>query len=108
MLSVKLLFFIIINPYHLFLLYLFFSEVQLKDVHGDKPSSIIEIPSLDSTISTNKPPVLIRKSHLWSEMMPHFNPFMNPMNVMDSAMFMGQVSINNTYDLTYINQIYSL
>jgi len=49
---------------------------------------------IDANISSNKPPVPVRTSPLWNEIMPQFNPFnlINPMNVMDSAMFMGQVS----------------
>lgn len=47
-------------------------------------------------MSANKPPVPVTTSPLWNEIIPQFNPFnlMNPMNVMDSAMFMGQVNIN--------------
>lgn len=69
-----------------------FSEVQFTDIHGDKPS-LIDLP-IDANISSNKPPVPVRTSPLWNEIMPPFNPFnlINPMNVMDSAMFVGQVS----------------
>lgn len=72
----------------------FFRELQYADIQGDKPSSLLDLP-IDANISTNKPPVQVRSSPLWNEIMPQFNPFnlMNPMNVMDSAMFMGQVSI---------------
>lgn len=71
-----------------------FSDLQFTDIHGDKPSSLIDLPIDASIAATNKPPV--RTSPLWNEIMPQFNPFnlMNPMNVMDSAMFMGQVSTN--------------
>lgn len=80
-------------PNHSSLLATIFSEMQFTDLHGDKPSSLLDLP-IDSNISSNKPPV--RTSPLWNEIMPQFNPFnlMNPMNVMDSAMFMGQVSTN--------------
>ncbi|XP_050422070.1 ecto-NOX disulfide-thiol exchanger 1 isoform X2 [Adelges cooleyi] len=46
-------------------------------------------------MSSNKPPVPVRTAPLWNEMMPQFNPFnlMNPMNVIDSAMFMGQYGV---------------
>lgn len=74
------------------------SEVQFNDVHGDKPPSLMDLP-IDANISTNKPTVPVRTSPLWNEMMPQFNPFnlMNPMNVMDSSMFMGQVSTSLIY-----------
>lgn len=80
-----------------------FSEVQFTDIHGDKPSPLIDLP-VDANISSNKPPVPVRTSPLWNEIMPQFNPFnlMNPMNVIDSAMFMGQVS---TYTLC-VSQCY--
>lgn len=67
-------------------------------MHGDKPSSLLDLP-IDGNVSANKPPVPVRTSPLWNEIMPQFNPFnlINPMNVMDSAMFMGQVSINYIY-----------
>lgn len=70
--------------------------MQFTDIHGDKP--LIELP-IDANISSKKAPVPVRTSPLWNEIMPQFNPFslMNPMNVMDSAMFMGQVSINFIY-----------
>jgi len=75
-----------------------FSEVQFSDIHGDKPPSLIDLP-IDANISNNKPPVTVRTSPLWNEIMPQFNPFnlMNPMSVMDSAMFMGQVSTNSYF-----------
>ncbi|XP_025420504.1 ecto-NOX disulfide-thiol exchanger 2, partial [Sipha flava] len=69
-------------------------EIQFTDIHGDKPSPLIDLP-IDANISSNKPPVPVRTSPLWNELMPPFNPFnlINPMNVMDSAMFMGQYGV---------------
>ncbi|KAL4132460.1 hypothetical protein QTP88_009604 [Uroleucon formosanum] len=70
------------------------SDAQFTDIHGDKPTSLIDLP-IDANISSNKPPIPIRTSPLWNEIMPQFNPFnlINPMNVMDSAMFMGQYGV---------------
>lgn len=66
--------------------------MQFTDIH-DKPSPLVDL-SIDANVSTNKPPVPVRTSPLWNDIMPQFNPFnlMNPMNVIDTAMFMGQVS----------------
>lgn len=67
--------------------------MQFTDIH-DKPSPLVDL-SIDANVSTNnKQPVSVRTSPLWNDIMPQFNPFnlMNPMNVMDSALFMGQVS----------------
>jgi len=62
---------------------------------------------IDANISSNKPPVPVRTSPLWNEIMPQFNPFnlINPMTVMDSAMFMGQVSTKLNFleiNVTYV------
>ncbi|XP_050540768.1 ecto-NOX disulfide-thiol exchanger 2 isoform X2 [Daktulosphaira vitifoliae] len=51
--------------------------------------------STDPSLPSNKPPVTVRASPLWNEIMPQFNPFniMNPINVVDSSMFMGQYGV---------------
>ncbi|XP_015369169.1 PREDICTED: ecto-NOX disulfide-thiol exchanger 2 isoform X2 [Diuraphis noxia] len=75
------------------------SDTQFTDIHGDKPASLIDLP-IDANISSNKPPVPVRTSPLWNEIMPQFNPFnlINPMNygIMGGMLTPPSMIVNHT------------